>query len=244
MNINKKQAALFMDRHGFYLILFVCVAVIGFTAVWASGSDEPAPEAQSIGFAAAEEPPAEPVIGSFAPAIMAGSAVKPQPPAEPVSAPKAEPEPEAEPPAEPSNASLMLMQAPSGGNYGMLFSGESLVFSRTLGQWTTHRGVDICAAEGSEVVAAMAGTVAEVRKDPLMGHTVVVEHDKGLKTVYSALKADQLPQPGAQVRGGDVIGLVGSSALAEVEEGPHLHFEVWMDGTAVDPLTLLPEAEE
>ena len=105
----------------------------------------------------------------------------------------------------------------------------------TTADWRTHDGVDIRAEEGDAVKTAAAGTVKEVRYDDLMGVTVVISHADGYETQYSSLQQEPPVEQGKTVKAGDIIGLVGSTAAAEGDVGPHLHFSVSKDGRVVDP---------
>ena len=115
------------------------------------------------------------------------------------------------------------------------YSGDELVYNKTLGDWRTHNGIDIQAAEGDSVRTAASGTVLSVKDDELMGTTVVIQHGGGYTTQYSCLQKDPPVQEGDQVAAGDIIGLVGSTASAEGSMGPHLHFSVSKDGKLIDP---------
>ena len=119
------------------------------------------------------------------------------------------------------------------------FSMEELVYNATLGDWRTHDGVDIAAEAGTPVLAASSGTVISVEEDPLMGTTVVIEHDGGYQTTYSNLQAEPSVAEGDTVSAGQIIGAVGDTAAAEAAQGPHLHFSVTCDGEPVDPQSFL-----
>ena len=104
-----------------------------------------------------------------------------------------------------------------------------------MGDWRTHDGLDIQAAEGDAVKTAADGLVVEVVDDELMGTTVVIEHAGGYTTQYSSLQEDPPVGKGQTVSAGDIIGYVGTTAAAESTMGPHLHFSVSNDGEIVDP---------
>ena len=108
------------------------------------------------------------------------------------------------------------------------------VHSETMGDWRTHNGVDIAAKAGTTVLAACAGAVQTVTEDPLLGTTVVLEHDGGYQTTYANLQADPGVEVGEAVSAGQIIGAVGTTAPGE-DGTPHLHFAVTLDGKAVDP---------
>lgn len=113
---------------------------------------------------------------------------------------------------------------------------DSLVFSETMQDYRTHSGVDIAADLGTPVVAYSDGVIRSITEDPFMGTTVEIEHKAGLVSVYKNLApilAGNL-SVGDAVNAGDEIGAVGESAIAEIADPPHLHFEVWMNGDIVD----------
>lgn len=128
-----------------------------------------------------------------------------------------------------------LVVEPLKGEVMMAFSVDQLVYSPTLADWRTHDGVDISAKPGTTVLAASAGTVASVEDHPLMGTTVVIDHDGGYTTTYSNLQAKPTVEPGDLVTAGQIIGAVGLTASAEAAQSPHLHFSVTRDGEPVDP---------
>lgn len=124
---------------------------------------------------------------------------------------------------------------PTNGNISKLFSIDALVYSNTMEDYRTHSGIDICASAGDAVMAAANGTVTEVYEHPMMGHTVVIAHSGDSKTVYQNL-SDEIPvRVGDTVKCGDIIGAIGESALIEIAEEPHLHFELFVNGKVVDP---------
>ena len=118
---------------------------------------------------------------------------------------------------------------------------DTLSYSRTMADWRTHEGLDIAAEADTPVCAAQDGTVTAVYEDDFLGNVVVVSHSGDLATLYANL-AD-LPEvaAGDPVYAGQMLGRVGSSALLETAEPAHLHFEVYENGAAVDPLDYLPE---
>lgn len=79
--------------------------------------------------------------------------------------------------------------------------------------------------------AAGAGRVVAAGDQGAYGLTVVLEHDNGVRTRYAHLSALQV-QPGQEIARGTVVGRVGQSGRAT---GPHLHFEVLVNGQRVDP---------
>lgn len=116
---------------------------------------------------------------------------------------------------------------------------DRLVYHATTQDWRVHNGVDLAASLGQDVKAARSGTVSAVYEDDYLGWTVVLQHTDGYSSHYCNL-AETLPVTvGDQVRAGQVLGTVGSTALIEVAEQPHLHFEVYHNGEPVDPAGFL-----
>ncbi len=101
-----------------------------------------------------------------------------------------------------------------------------------------HEGRDIAAPTGTPIHAVLDGTVIEAGTAEMAGRYVKIEHNNGYRTLYC--HCDELyVSAGTVVRRGDVIAAVGQTGLAT---GPHLHFELHENGTAVDPEILLGDA--
>jgi murein DD-endopeptidase MepM/ murein hydrolase activator NlpD len=97
-----------------------------------------------------------------------------------------------------------------------------------------HKGVDWAAAVGTPVVAAFDGTIVFAGDGGGYGNLLRVRHEGGRETRYAHLQRFATADPvGKAVRAGEVIGYVGTTGLST---GPHLHFEIYQNGTAVDPL--------
>lgn len=115
------------------------------------------------------------------------------------------------------------------------FSGNELVYSETLKEYRTHKGIDIKSPILSQVKATSSGVVESVKKDGLMGITIVIDHQNGFKSVYSNLSTDEMVAKGDIVKQGDIISGVGDTALIETGLEGHLHFELIKDGKQVNP---------
>lgn len=118
------------------------------------------------------------------------------------------------------------------------WSADIPVFSNTMEDYRVHLGIDIEADPGTPVYAAADGIVESVEFDPMMGQTVVIEHANGYQSVYRNMQTG-VPEgieAGVQVKAGDEIGYVGDTALIEISENPHLHFEIYKDEICEDPL--------
>ena len=95
-----------------------------------------------------------------------------------------------------------------------------------------HLGVDLAAAEGSPIQAVDDGTVLFSTYTVETGYTLVLQHRGERVSIYKHC-ASLLKTQGDLVAGGEAVGLVGNTG--EWTSGPHLHFEWWVQGRAVDP---------
>lgn len=98
-----------------------------------------------------------------------------------------------------------------------------------------HTGIDIAAKEGTRIAAAYYGTVCEISEDATSGKYIILDHGNGLKTFYCHC-SEILAEKGANVRAGETIAFVGSTGQVT---GPHLHFEVRLNGIRHDPAFVL-----
>lgn len=105
------------------------------------------------------------------------------------------------------------------------------------GKWTFHYGIDIATNHGNPVVATADGIVVRAAFDKLLGNNVVLAHTGGLTTTYGHLSRMNA-KPGQKVKRGDLIGAVGKTGKAT---GPHVHYEVRVDGRAVNPYNYILE---
>lgn len=211
----KHRAKAVLSSKGLYIALALCLLAGGTVAYLSYANRAPAAEASV----------STPVIE-----------VKPQPatPVMPKAPVKNEPVEETAAVAEP-NELLPQVVSPLDGTTVTVFSMTELMYDDTMADWRTHNGLDIQAGEGDAVKTAAAGTVVSVRNDEMMGTTVVIDHAGGYTTTYASLQENPPVLSGDRVAAGDIIGCVGSTAAAESGMGPHLHFSVSKDGTAIDP---------
>ena len=107
------------------------------------------------------------------------------------------------------------------------------------GQEDFHTGVDIAAAQGTPVLAALPGVVEQTGYSESYGNFVVLRHSDNLRTTYNHC-SEILAKEGEQLARGDRIALVGSTGIST---GPHLHFEVEVKGLKADPLQALEVTE-
>ncbi|MBN4081016.1 M23 family metallopeptidase [Caldithrix abyssi] len=100
-----------------------------------------------------------------------------------------------------------------------------------------HYGVDIAVPTGEPVMASAGGQVVFSGWTPELGNLVVIYHGNDYFTYYGHNEL-LLVDPHQSVSRGDIIATSGNSGMSS---GPHLHFEIWKEGQAVDPLSYFPE---
>jgi len=102
-----------------------------------------------------------------------------------------------------------------------------------------HTGLDLGYCKGTEVYAPAGGTVVGVFPNQVVrGNTIVIDHGLGIYTTYMHLNEILISQ-GEKVESGQLIGIIGTTGRST---GPHLHFQVDIQGTPVNPLTWLRRA--
>ena len=117
------------------------------------------------------------------------------------------------------------------------YSGDELVYSKTLGDWRTHNGVDYACAQDAQVCAPAAGKVTAVDTDSRWGSVVCIEDSAGhLWRVCGT--ADPTVQTGDEVSVGQILGRAGSIPN-ECAEETHIHLEVLQGEQYLDPAKLL-----
>lgn len=114
----------------------------------------------------------------------------------------------------------------------VLTSEFGMRISPISGQWKKHNGIDMAAPLGTAVYSCKSGIVQTVGvMDAVYGNYIIIDHGSGMTSLYAHLK-DTLVKKGERVSGGQNIGHVG---LTGATTGPHLHFEIRLNGTAKDP---------
>ena len=262
-----KKLDSFIEGRGFYIVLLACVAVISLAAIslWVPnfdlfGADNAVREREDGYYPAmadstddGEGDEAEPGTPETEPGGIVGDSAVPE--ADETEAgeeggsgedgAEAETPAYTEPAAVPAAGEIVVEAGeisfiwPVSGEISQPYAADHLVFSKTMGDWRTHNGVDIAAKLGEKVVAAADGTVEKLYKDDLFGTCIVIDHGRGLSTLYANLAAVPTVEEGEAVEQGQVIGSVGDTALAETGEVTHLHFAVRLDDFWADPMNYL-----
>ena len=244
-----KEIASEATKKGFYIILFLCICAIGVSGYVMF--NEPQVSDDVLSYTDAVEDFSFPAPGGMdfepvmlpelteleeetkepEPEVKESAAVETQPAQKAVAAVKKQ-----EIEVEPKDVSY---QKPVEGEVSLEFSGDELIKSKTMDDWRIHTGVDISAPSGSKVCAIAAGTVTEVFEDEMMGYTVKIRHGDGRVSTYSNLMKGIVVKKGEKVKGGQVIGGIGDSAVAECMEPSHLHLELSENDVNIDPMSVI-----
>ena len=117
-----------------------------------------------------------------------------------------------------------------------LTSGFGMRFHPLLNERRMHTGVDWATNPGTPVLAAGNGVVEEAGRKGQYGNYIRIRHANGYKTAYGHMsRFASGVSDGVKVRQGQIIGYVGSTGLAS---GPHVHFEVLVNSSYVDPMSI------
>lgn len=153
--------------------------------------------------------------------------------------PTASPKPSASPSASPKADSSSETETaekfilPVNGKIFNSYSGDELVYNKTMGDWRTHNGIDISATQDTAVKASLSGKVSAVYEDGILGHVVEIESEN-VTIRYCGLDKNIYVKQGDTVKQGDSIGAVGEIPL-EVTDESHIHIEFLKDGVYQDP---------
>jgi murein DD-endopeptidase MepM/ murein hydrolase activator NlpD len=119
------------------------------------------------------------------------------------------------------------------------FSDNELVYSITMGDYRVHKGIDIKASMLQRVISSEEGVIEKAYFDDLMGNTVIINHNNGYKSIYSNLSSLEMVTEGERVEKGKVISGIGDSAICEIGQEAHLHFEITKDNIQQNPEDLI-----
>ncbi len=236
---------------GFYIVLFLCIATIGISGYYllktvVNDTYTAAPAGGDASVTIPDQSAAKPAVPTPSiPGTGNNTAVTPAKPSAAAAKPSVQAQPDDPQPvkdAAPEPDTLDSKQTlskvftwPVQGAVLRDFSVETLSLDPTLGDWRTHGGLDIAAAQGVKVLSISAGVVEQIYTDGLMGTTVVVNHGGGLQSWYCNLDEDVTVEVGDNLDIGSELGTVGSSAIAEVGVDSHIHLETLLNGQPVDP---------
>lgn len=244
---SKKGIMEFLDKKGFYIVLILCIAVVGTVAVFVTTHNSTTPDidmqkmAQENSDKSAVGKSTKPDQSSVSTKSTTTQTKTNDKAAPSKTTPSTQDKNSGTTPGKSNTSSQVVKLAvPVSGSITFEYAEDKLVYSKTLEEWTTHSGVDLGAERGTPIKAAADGVVYEIKSDPGYGTIVIIQHANGIKTVYANLSAETMVVPNQKVKQGDVIGSVGNTANFEVSEQPHLHFEVRKNDKIVSPMTYLP----
>lgn len=120
------------------------------------------------------------------------------------------------------------------------YSPENPIYSKTMGDWRVHEGIDLAADDGEKVRAYSDGIVRSVYNDELLGYSVKIEHTNGITMTYSGLSPTVLVKEGDSVSCGEYIGAV-FTIPSEIMDKVHLHLTAEKDGKPIDAQEILEE---
>lgn len=230
IGISEKRKV-FFKKYGFYIALFVLSFAIGLTSYYSAKRDVAEEQAPFVVEDTATPAPATAAPRLFEPVKTAAPGRTGLP------AVSATPRPEKE-----VSETVLAFIRPVQGEISVPFSTGALLYSKSMGDWRTHDGIDFKAEEGESVSAAAGGTVEKVYEDNFYGLTIIIDHGGGLKSIYSGLSSvNDVTKAGQKVKQGQRIGAVGNSAVVEAADGAHLHFAAERGGVRVDPSELIDD---
>ena len=219
--MSKNKSGGNMGAKGYYIALALCAVAIGISGYFffRDSQDDPAALLQNEPSAAVSATDSRP-SASTQPLQTQPAATRPTTPAK-------------------DTEQTMKTAAPVKGEVVAEYAMDCLSYNQTTRDWRVHNGVDYAAEAGTAVSAAADGEVYTVYEDDAMGMTVVIRHDGGYTTSYASLAENVAVKAGDQVKLGQTIGYVASTALLESAVGDHVCFRVLKDDAPVDPAQFL-----
>ncbi|MBE6740345.1 MAG: M23 family metallopeptidase [Ruminococcaceae bacterium] len=220
MKFYESKAAKFIAGKGFYVVLAICMAVIGVAAYTALEKSEPEPFIEEGQFEENNEDFIIPSMPDEEDLTFSDDADAPVSEATDVT--------------EETNPPVFVM--PIEGNILKPFSEDTLTYSATYKDMRIHTGVDIAPTVANVVVSAFSGTVIGVDENTNFGTVITIDHGDGIVLSYCGVK-NVTVKSGDMVEAEEIIGEIGT-VLNESADKPHLHLELMVDGQYKDPLTL------
>lgn len=133
----------------------------------------------------------------------------------------------------PSGAELKFIK-PCDGIVIKGYSPDELIYSQTMDDWRIHKGVDIACPIGSDVLASEDGVIKSLYYDINHGNCLILEcGEYSLK--YCSLSSEYFVKEGQSVAKGELIAKSSDSAMSEICDEPHIHFEMTKNEEAVNP---------
>ncbi len=210
---------------GFYIALCVSAVVVALISYVgnAVGGNKKSPEPQKLAMEDIQKLPEFPEKKIVEPDIIT---LEPEP----------EPEPQLAQTAAEEEVYEFLPAMPAAGKVIAEFSNKTPVLFERFGDWRTHNGIDIEAEVGEDVYVCESGVIEKIYRNNL-GGCVLVDHKNGYKSLYANLGQIDLVAVGDEVYTGETIGRAGEASLGDLSAVPHVHFELYYEGKAIDPLS-------
>lgn len=242
-----KQPEKFLTGKGFYIVLFLCAAVIGVSAWMMAAGEGTMSEDKTNGKTSvtmsdsAVAPVSTPGTQREQVVIIERDSAETAPVmnTDGISAKTGDSD-TVETVRRMGSGANLSYQWPVTGTVERYYTVDALSYDYTMRDWRTHNAIDIVTELGAPVYAAHRGTVASITNDEFYGTTVVVDHGDGTQAIYSNLEVMPAVSAGDWVEPGTLIGSVGTTALCEVGQSIHLHFAMKLNGEDVNPLNYLP----
>ncbi|WP_368489557.1 peptidoglycan DD-metalloendopeptidase family protein [Clostridium sp. BJN0013] len=220
----------FLKKEGFYIILFVCLCVVATVAVITARNNKNQSAELQKSVSLEQKQTKETAQTDEKPSSSYDNALQVKKSEETNSN-------ESEETSKSVSSSVSTsFQKPVEGNIARAYS-EDPVYWDSTGTYRPNLGYDIQTELGKPVFAAMDGKVEEVNKATQDGVEVIIDHQNGLKTIYSNLDPNVEVSVGQTLKKGTAIGIVGKSTLRAAYEkyGDHLHFAVLKGNEFVNP---------
>lgn len=260
MKVNKNNKKRKKQNKGFYLALAICVIAIG-GAAWTTYSsvlDYQTPKTENSDVSSQKEQPADKTISgvpyeesSKKPTESGSEPANDESSKDEESSNQSKPSDDTKTSSEPASkdesseveVDKTIKPPIEDGKVIKNFSHENPLYSKTMGDWRVHNGIDIAASDGSTVTAITSGTVKKVYNDQLLGYTVEISHVNGITVYYSGLSPTTSVKEGDTVEPGTIIGAV-YTVPSEILDEPHLHLGATKDGKWIDPQAVITQNEE
>lgn len=223
----------FISGKGFYAVLALCmvaIGVAGYVAMANLGAKEP------------EEQPSPSSVFQLPGGISQNSTIKEDSPVANSTPSQSYESVTQSVPQEVKKPVASYFVLPVTGEIIKDFSNTELQFSNTYGDMRMHAGVDIAPNSGNIVKSAGDGYVTEVDESPDYGNVVTIDHGNGITAKYCGLK-NVTVKKNSGVSAGQALGEIGTVPCECVDKA-HLHLEIYKDGKAVSPFSLMDKVGE
>ncbi|MBV1818331.1 M23 family metallopeptidase [Clostridium cochlearium] len=231
--MGKKFSSKFrIKKEGFYLVLFMCLCLIGSAAYISSKNNKEAKRLavkEENKIQESNENKEQETVETREPSVEYDNALQ-------VKEEDKKVEEKTEKVAQVSAKTDNKFVKPVEGTIARDYS-EEPVYWKSTNSYRPNFGIDIKCELGKPVVAVLDGKIEDIKKDTVDGVQVTINHQNGLKTIYANLDEKLDVKVGDEVKKGSNLGKVGKTTLRAAYEnyGEHLHFSVTKDGDYVNP---------